>query len=190
MNDIQNSIIQWSQDNGSKIISVAIILILTLIVYSLVSGTVKTLLHKRQLALPVINILIKFIRWIIMGVGGFIILAQLGILDNVWTALLGVLAAVSIGFVAGWSIISNMFCFLLILIYKPYKIGDIIDIPVDTVTGRAIDLNLMYTVLEDEKSRLINIPNNSFFTKAVVVTNGESDISLYEQFNSDIPFKS
>ncbi|MBN2804626.1 MAG: mechanosensitive ion channel [Deltaproteobacteria bacterium] len=189
MKEILISIIQWSQGNGSKIVSVAVILILTIIVYSLASGTVKTLLHKRQLALPVINILVKFIRWICVGIGGFIILAQLGILNNVWAALLGVLAAVSIGFVAGWSIISNMFCFLLILVYKPYKIGDTIEIPVDTIIGRAIDLNLMYTVLEDEKSRLINVPNNSFFTKAVIISKGESDISLFEQFNSDIPFK-
>ena len=111
----------------------------------------------------------------------YLLLSVFGVLESVWAAFLAVIAMVAIGFVAVWSVLSNAFCTLMLLIYQPFQIGDRIIIPADSLEGEVSDLNLMYTTLRGAEGDIIQIPNNQFFQKAIRRIPGKKDTDLYEQ---------
>jgi small-conductance mechanosensitive channel len=78
-----------------------------------------------------------------------------------------VLAMVAIGFVAVWSILSNTLCTIIIMIFRPFSVGDEIEFAGDPVKGRVIDLNFFYTTLDAGDGSVLQVPNNMFFQKVV-----------------------
>ncbi len=116
---------------------------------------------------------------LLLGVFGF----NLG---GLWAMFATVLGMIAIGFVAVWSLLSNTSATLLILILRPFQIGDDIELAGDPVKGRVIDLNFFYTTLLDEDGRHVQVPNNLFFQKTLKRRRNESPISLAVQLNRDV----
>lgn len=114
------------------------------------------------------------LRWLIMGSALMLVLERLGVSAEVlWTALTGFVAVAAVAFFAIWSVLSNMFCALLIFSMGPFRIGDIVEV-IDSadkpgVKGRVMAINLFYTTLEDPEAAnaLIQVPNSLFFQKSV-----------------------
>jgi small-conductance mechanosensitive channel len=77
---------------------------------------------------------------------------------------------------AAWSVLSNLFCALLIVIVGPFRLGDYIEV-LDTAEkpgakGRVIDINMLYTTLQDAHApegapNLLQIPNSLIFQRVV-----------------------
>ena len=63
--------------------------------------------------------------------------------------------------------LSNALCTVLLLVFKPFRIGDRVELPAEGIAGPAVALNLAYTILRDDAGHLIQIPNNLFFQKVV-----------------------
>lgn len=109
---------------------------------------------------------------------GVVVLISLSILANRFLGLQllpilgGMIALIGIGFVAVWSTLSNMLCTALILAARPYRIGDVLEFAPDPWKGRVLDLNLLFTTLETEDGRLLQVPNNFVFQRLVVRTPG------------------
>lgn len=116
------------------------------------------------------------VRWLIMGSALMLVLERLGVSATVlWTALTGFTAVAAVAFFAIWSVLSNMFCALLIFTMGPFRIGDTVEV-IDSadkpgVKGRVIAINLFYTTLqdlhEDAAGALLQVPNSLFFQKSV-----------------------
>jgi small-conductance mechanosensitive channel len=96
-------------------------------------------------------------------------LLALGIdLQGLWSTLLPILSLVAIGFVAMWSILSHMLASILIVVFRPFGVGDHVEIVgEDPVLGEVTDLNPIYTTLRGEDGSTLQVPNNLFFQKAV-----------------------
>ena len=45
-----------------------------------------------------------------------------------WTALAGFVAVAAVAFFAAWSVLSNIFCALLILTTRPFRLGDKVEL--------------------------------------------------------------
>lgn len=88
-------------------------------------------------------------------------------LNGLWTMLSATLALVALGFVAVWSVLSNISCTVLILFFRPYEIGDDVEFVDPVVKGTVVSLNFGYTTLRDETGMLVQIPNNLFFQKII-----------------------
>jgi small-conductance mechanosensitive channel len=125
-----------------------------------------------QLLLPLRGVL----RWLIMGSALMLVLERLGVSAQVlWTALTGFVAVAAVAFFAIWSVLSNMFCALLIVTLSPFRIGDCVEIIESAdkpgVKGRVQSINLFYTTLEDLSEEgtgtWVQVPNSLFFQKAV-----------------------
>ena len=84
-----------------------------------------------------------------------------------FAALGGLLALIGVGFVAVWSTLSNVLCTLILLTVRPFQVGDELELLPDPIRGRVVDLNLFFTTLQAEDGRLIQLPNNFFFQRAV-----------------------
>lgn len=106
-----------------------------------------------------------------------LILEQLGVSATVlWTALTGFLAVAAIAFFAGWSVLSNIFCTLLIVTTRPFRLNDLIEIVENGekqgLRGQVIDINLIYTTLrevtkEGDAGSVLQIPNSLIFQRVV-----------------------
>ncbi|MBN2716089.1 MAG: mechanosensitive ion channel [Deltaproteobacteria bacterium] len=182
------TILQFIVDSSEILMPVAIVIAVALLMYWLAQRALSLMLNKGKLATPMMATLQFIMRWIFIVITLLLVLQQLGVLDNVWAALLTVLATIAIGFVAGWSILSNVFATLLVLVYRPFMIGDHIKVPADEIGGEVIDINFMFTSLKSEDGVITQVPNNTFFMKPVQRVPGEKNITLYEQLQSDKPF--
>lgn len=87
--------------------------------------------------------------------------------DGLWTLLLSVLAVIGVGLLAVWALVSNITANFFILIWKPYELGDRVELIPDGIKGRAVDRSLMFTVLREEDGSTLMVPNNLFFQRIV-----------------------
>lgn len=116
--------------------------------------------------------LIASARLFIYLVAALLLLQATGIVAEAWTILSAVLATLAVGFVANWSILSNVTSALVILTFRPFRVGDRIDVydaEKVLLQGRVVDLNLMFTtvILGDYATR---VPNNFFLQHPVRVS--------------------
>ena len=127
----------------------------------------------------------RALDWIIFIAALVLIFNVFGFnLGGVWTMLTTVLAMIAVGFVAVWSVLSNVLCTILILITRPFSIGDEIEFLGDPTKGRVVDLNFIFTTLAAEDGGEIRIPNNLFFQKVLKRKRGSNTRSLSEQLSA------
>lgn len=95
-------------------------------------------------------------------------LHHLGVnVDGLWTLLLSVLTVIGVGLLAVWTMVSNITANFFILIWKPYELGDRVELIPDGIKGRAVDRSMMFTVLREEDGGTLMVPNNLFFQRIV-----------------------
>lgn len=110
-------------------------------------------------------------------------LERLGVSGTVlWTAFTSFAAVGAVAFFAAWSVLSNMFCALLIFTTRMFWPGDTIEVLENGekpgLKGRVLDINLVFTTLEESGSAhegtTLKIPNSMFFQRAVRRWHGTS----------------
>jgi small-conductance mechanosensitive channel len=117
------------------------------------------------------------IRWLIIASALLLVLERVGVSATVlWTAFTGFATVGAVAFFAAWSVLSNLFCALLIFTVRPFRVGDHIEV-LDTAEkpgakGRVVDINLLYTTLEDhgaaaDQTAWLQIPNALIFQRVV-----------------------
>jgi small-conductance mechanosensitive channel len=102
---------------------------------------------------------------------------------GLWTLLVSAATIVGVGFLATWTMISNITASFFIAFWRPFHLGDTIEIIPDNCSGRVIDSNLMFVVVRENSGSVIRIPNNLFFQKMFRVT-GSSNKTLFEEYEA------
>lgn len=115
-------------------------------------------------------------RWLIMSAAALLVLGRLGVSGTVlWTAFTGFSAVAAVAFFAAWSVLSNIFCAILIFTARPFRLGDYVEI-LDTAEkpgakGEVVDISLLYVTLRDSTPEhpgaLLQIPNALIFQRIV-----------------------
>ena len=100
---------------------------------------------------------------------------------SVVTAVTGVFALVAIGFVAVWSVLSNTLCSLILMVIRPFRVGDTIGFPPDDYRGKVVNFNMIFTTLETDDGMLLQVPNNTFFQRPIIRKKGSWHIGLQDQ---------
>jgi small-conductance mechanosensitive channel len=85
--------------------------------------------------------------------------------SGLWTLLASAIAVIGVGFLAVWTMVSNVTASFFISLWRPFRLGQTVEILPENLKGRVIDRNLMFTVLRDEDGNLLQVPNNLFFQK-------------------------
>jgi small-conductance mechanosensitive channel len=98
---------------------------------------------------------------------------------GLWTLLISAAAVIGVGFLAVWTMVSNVTVSVFITIWRPFHLGDTIELLPENLKGRVIDRNMMFTAVRDETGCVLQIPNNLFFQKIFKVGGGGSR-SLFE----------
>jgi small-conductance mechanosensitive channel len=162
-----------------------VVVILVWLFYLVASRGLGLLDRTRKISPLVIVFLRRALRWLCLLVAVVLVLQAFQLLQNAWATLTAILAMVAIGFVAVWSVMSNAMCSLIILLSRPFQIGDEIEFPPDNLKGKVVNFSLLFTTLKTEEGKLLQIPNNLFFQRVVVRTHGKSQIELEDQLMAE-----
>lgn len=152
----------------SELTFLALVLVVSTIAWWIAGGPVMRALA-RWVGAPQ-----ESLRPIRTGVRVLLVLVALGTAVSHFTALdlftiiAGTFALVATGFVALWSTLSNILCTVLILVTRPFRVGDEISFPPDALEGQVIDLSFFFTTLKTHDGRFINVPNTTFFQRIMV----------------------
>ncbi|HEU4603351.1 MAG TPA: mechanosensitive ion channel family protein [Steroidobacteraceae bacterium] len=105
-----------------------------------------------------------------------LILKRFGVSAHVlWGAVTGFLAVAAIAFFAAWSVLSNIFCAVLVLATRPFRLGDYIEV-LETgdkqgLRGKVTAINFIFTTLTEsepaESPWVLQVPNTLFFQRVV-----------------------
>lgn len=102
-------------------------------------------------------------------------LNRMGISGSVvWTTLTGFVAVGAVAFFAAWSVLSNIFCALLILTTRPFRLYDYIEVleggDKPGLRGRVVDINFIFTTLQESHANgddtVLQVPNSQFFQRS------------------------
>src|SRR5262245_20504811 len=99
--------------------------------------------------------------------------------SGLWTLLGSARAVIGVGFLAVWTMVSNVTASFFLSLWRPFRLGQTVEILPETLKGRVIDRNLMFTVLRDADGNLLQVPNNLFFQKMFRVSD-RGKPSLFE----------
>jgi small-conductance mechanosensitive channel len=144
----------------------------------LISRVLRTVLRRvdSRLHLPYDTMLLvmRFVAGALWIVLALVILEFWGVsVAGLWTFLVSVGALIGVGFLATWAMVSNATATLFITIWRPFRLGQDVEMLPENLKGRVIDRNLMFTALREQNGTILQIPNNLFFQKMFRVTAGE-----------------
>lgn len=118
----------------------------------------------------------RLLRFVIYGAAFLLILERMGVSATVlWTAFTGFAAVGAVAFFAAWSVLSNIFCTVLILTTRPFRLYDYVELLENGekpgLRGRIVDIRLVYTILQEtggeREGTTLQVPNNLFFQRVV-----------------------
>jgi small-conductance mechanosensitive channel len=181
MQDVMNQAVENAESLLKYIVPVVVVIVVVWFVYFLIVRSLMFLYKRKRISGAIIFYLRRILRWAAVLTAIALILQALGVLENAWAAITAILAMIAIGFVAVWSVLSNALCSLMLMVVRPFGIGDSLELPPDDLKGKVVNFTLMFTVLRTENGDLIQIPNNMFFQRVVRRKPGKIDISLDEQ---------
>lgn len=169
----------WAQDWLDVLVpglQILLILLVALLLQNLVGRLVTRASRRYQLPHELLTPINGLLRGAILVSAVLLVLERLGFSATVlWTAFTGFATVAAVAFFAAWSVLSNLFCALLIFAVGPFRVGDTIEL-IDTAEkpvarGRVVGINMLYTTLEDSSAEtagaLLQIPNTLIFQRVV-----------------------
>ena len=171
--------------------NIIIVVIIMVILLKSIRRIITLLKEKQTFSPPLIFIFHSSLRWMVYISAALIVLQQAGVkISSLWTLLTATAAMVAIGFVAVWSVLSNLLCTLMLILFRPFQIGDTIEIIDPSMTsgvkGRVRNINLLFSTLYEPAGSTqdgweTHIPNNLFFQKIIRRKAGGTTFSLDKQ---------
>ena len=146
------------------IILSVIIFIIFIIIGKIIERVIVRVLNKKNTKITISKVLGGIIKNILVIIGFISALGTLGVNVSAIVAGLG-LSGFAFGF-AFKDMLSNFISGILIFIYEPFKLGDIIE--VDGKVGKVVDINLRYVTIETDKNKAL-VPNSISVSKVVLV---------------------
>ena len=146
-----------------SIIAALVILILGLWVIKLIIGRLRKVMEKREVdpgvrgfALSILGVVLKILLFIV-------IITKLGVETTSFAAILAA-AGLAIGLALQGSL-SNFAGGVLIIILKPYRVGDFIEAQGES--GSVTEISIFYTILTTPNNQRIVIPNGQLSNNKV-----------------------
>lgn len=150
-----NIIIEFFANYSLQIIGALIIIIIGIIASKYVQKLIFRVMTNHKIDETLSKFLSNFVRFLVIAMMSVLALGKLGISIAPFIAALGALSLTA-GLALQGSV-SNFAAGIILIITKPFKIGDTITI--HDVYGEVEDIKLSYTILKNEDGEQITIPN-------------------------------
>lgn len=170
----------WIQDWLGVLAPLARLLLIVIgawLLRKLVRALIERLRTRTLMPMELAGAIRRGASFLITAAALLLIMEQFGMSPTVlWTALTGFVAVAAVAFFAAWSVLSNIFCMLLIVTTRPFRLHDHVELleggDKPGLRGQVIDINLVYTTLkewtpEGATGSVLQIPNNLFFQRTL-----------------------
>ncbi|MEL6498969.1 MAG: mechanosensitive ion channel family protein [Planctomycetota bacterium] len=144
---------------GFPIVKAIVLIILVLIVSGWVRKLVLGITRKAKVDETLARFFGNMAKYLVMVLGGLAILSTLGV-DT--TSFAAVIAAA--GFAIGLALsglLGNFSAGIMLLIFRPFKVGDVVN--AGGTTGKVESIELFTTVFDTPDNRRIMVPNSEIF---------------------------
>ncbi len=164
MNEFLNTLAQASLDIVLRILGVVLVLVIGLRLGKFLAKKFKEAKANEKMDDTIRNLFSNLIRW---AINVLVIVTICGLL-NIPTA--SIIAAISaIGLAVGLALqggLSNIAGGIMIILFRPFRIGDCITN--GTYTGTVVDIGLFYTTLTTPDNNSVVIPNGSLMNSSIM----------------------
>ena len=157
IDNIKDTVISQLSSLGPKLLYAIVTLVLGLILVKLIFKLLKRILRRSSMELSLRTFIESFSIFLLYGLLGISIGAVLGATTSSIVAIFGA-ASIAIGLALQGSL-ANFAGGILILVFKPFKVGDIIY--VNTSLGEVIKIDILYTRIKTFDGRIITMPNGN-----------------------------
>jgi len=162
--EIINSITQIAADFGLRVLYAVLIIVIGRWVVKLLLKIIKAALEKTTVEETVRIFAVNLLNTLLMVIIFIAAINQLGIETTSIIAMLGA-AGLAIGLSLQGSL-ANFAAGILIVIFKPYKVGDYIE--AGSAAGTVLDIQIFSTVLKTPDNKIVIVPNGTIMKDSVV----------------------
>ncbi|MBF1094808.1 mechanosensitive ion channel family protein [uncultured Solobacterium sp.] len=170
------------------LITVVIAKIFTTILEKLVDHAMK---KDARASMP-FKYLLKIIRTVIYVIAVFAILMNVKPLQSISTAILGATSVMTVVVgLAAQETFGNFIAGFFIVIYQPFHVGDMVNLPEKNISGTVIEITFRHTILNTIENTKIIVPNSTM-NSAIVEDKAFGQktyiryLSLTVAYNTDI----
>lgn len=156
-------IITFSVDAGKSILLAAVIFIAGRFLISVINRLVAQMMERRKIDATIQSFLRSFINILLTILLLISVVSALGVNTTSFAALLAS-AGVAVGMALSGNL-QNLAGGLIILLFKPYKVGDYVD--AQGVSGTVKEIQIFHTVLITPDNKIIYVPNGSLSSGSV-----------------------
>lgn len=165
-NALWNTILNWCTTTGIRLILGLVLLFIVFKITNILTKKLYKRLQKRQADETLSRVGTQVIRIVIKVVCLICFIGYIGIETASITALIAS-AGVSVGLALQGSL-SNFAGGIIIIIMRPFRIGD--KITTNGETGTVEDIHMFYTVLVTADNKVIHVPNGALANNVIVNT--------------------
>jgi len=149
--------VMYASEYGLKIIAALVIFIVGKWVAKKLTAVIKKMMTKSSVDKTLVEFSESIIYSVILLMVIIAALNQLGVNTTSFVAVFGA-ATLAIGLALQGSF-SNIGAAVLIIIFRPFKVGDVVETA--GVTGEVTDINLFSTIITPIDKRTVIVPNSS-----------------------------
>ena len=159
MQDIVNQLTQFGTEYGLKLIGAVIVLIVGRLVAGFLRNLIRKLMSRAKTEPSIISFVGNLIYFLILIFTIVAALSKLGVEMTSFIAIIGA-AGLAIGFALQGSL-ANFAAGVLILLFKPYRVGDFI--VAAGVSGSVKEIQIFETILATPDNIRITVPNGKIY---------------------------
>ena len=167
--EIINSITQIAADFGLRVLYAVLIIFVGRWVVKLLLKIIKSALEKTTVEETVRIFVANLLSTLLMVIIFIAAINQLGIETTSIIAMLGA-AGLAIGLALQGSL-ANFAAGILIVIFRPYKVGDYIE--AGSAAGTVLDIQIFSTVLKTPDNKVVVVPNGTIMDSSIINYTGQ-----------------
>ncbi|MDE6347944.1 MAG: mechanosensitive ion channel [Bacteroides sp.] len=155
--------VDWGVSAGGRIIGAVLIYIVGRFLISLLKKMVARLLEKRHVEPSIQSFVRSLVNILLTLLLVIAIIGKLGVDTASFAALLA-----SAGVAIGMALSGNLQNFaggLIVLVFRPFKVGDLIE--AQGVTGTVREIQIFHTILATADNKIIYVPNGALSSGTV-----------------------
>ncbi|MBL9164889.1 MAG: mechanosensitive ion channel [Planctomycetaceae bacterium] len=171
---------------GLRAVYVLVLLTLAWTLSSWAASVVRAALTRIKFDETLTLFMSTLVRWTILLLAALSCLSYFGVQTTSFAALIGA-AGLAIG-LAFQGTLSNFAAGAMLLIFRPYKVGDTVNVA--SYTGKVAEIELFTTAIDTADNRRIIVPNSSIF--GAVIENitfhavRRADVAVGTAYSADI----
>ncbi|MBX9807528.1 MAG: mechanosensitive ion channel [Flavobacteriaceae bacterium] len=173
-------------DYSPKLISAFLILFVGIYAIRIINRLIRKIMVKRELDPTLTNFLSDILLWVLRVLLFVTFISKLGIETSSFVAILG-----AMGLAVGLSLqgsLSNFAGGMLIIVFKPFKVGDTIE--AQGMLGTVSEIQIFVTKLINGNNQTIFVPNGSLSNGTIINYSLQgfrrADLTLSISYDTDI----